>query len=273
VQLLETQIALKSTKEIDAALAEFKQTSLYVDKNDAQSVRGVDDLPNKFTMDYFALAYKSILGFATKAKIMETIEGAKRMVRELALARCETDDDVRMVEFYKLRLLNYCLAFRAKLESDIEADENRKTELCLIMAVCDLQPVPQALILPVVIHTLYKLKNFVYTAYAVRKLLRVADDEANVVKADTVQKMRKILSTCETKGTNATSFEFKESYLADADIYMKIEYSELRFLPKTELIACSYDLSHYLPQSKGNLSQLSEFCEIGYRGLGVKYFN
>lgn len=273
ISLLEIQIALRNTKYIDHILNEFKQTSLYIDKNDPQSVRGLDDLPNKYTMDYFASSYKNILGFATKAKIIETIEACKTMIRELIVARVETDDDVNKIEFYKERLLNYCLAFRAKLESDIEGDSNRKVELCVIMAVTDLEPIHQALILQIVINTLYKLKNYVYTAYVIRKLLRIAEDDGNIVKGDTVMKMKKILATCEQKGNNSTTFEFKESYLYEKDIYTKIEYSGLCFSPKSELIACSYDLSHYKPENKGETSLFSEFCEIGYKGLGVKYFN
>lgn len=273
VSLLETQIALKTTKNLDPILNEFKQTALYIDKNDPMSVKGLDDLPSKFTMSYFASAYKQILSYATKAKIIETIETAKTMIRELVLARAETDEDIVQIEQYKAKLLNYCLAFRAKLESDIEGDENRKTELCLIMCLSDLEPVHQALILQLVINTLYKLRNYVFAAYAVKKLLRVADEDANAVKGDIIQKMKKILATCEQKGTNASGFEFKESYLFDKDMHSKIEYSELRFMSKAELIACNYDLSHYKPERRGELSQFSEFCEIGYTGLGVKYFN
>ena len=273
LSLLETQIALKYPKYIETMLNEFKQTSLYIDKNDPASVKGLDDLPNRYTMEYFASSYKQILALASKAKILDTIEAAKTMIRELIVARAETDDDIIQIEYYKLKLLNYCLAFRAKLENDIEGDNNRKVELCLIMAVSDLEPIHQVLILQLAINTLYKLKNYVYTAYVVRKFLMIAENNEKAIKAETVQKMKKILVTCEQKGTNATSFEFKENYLYDKDIYAKIEYSELRLLPKTDLTACAYDLSHYLPEKKGEFSQFSEFCEIGYNGLGIKYFN
>lgn len=67
--------------------------------------------------------------------------------------------------------LNYRIALKAKQLNDSEKDHIRKTELCMIMAMSNLEPAHSLLILQIAVNNLYKLGNYVYCAFVAQKYL------------------------------------------------------------------------------------------------------
>lgn len=101
------------------------------------------------------------------------------------------------------------------MKNDKEKDYTRKTELCMIMAMSNLEPAHALLILKIAINNLYKLGCYLYASFVANKYLQIYENFENPAKKTNVAKMKKILKSCSSKGTNKINLDLSQKSIND----------------------------------------------------------
>ena len=227
-------------------------------------------LKNPFDMTYIKTRYKLLLSLATKGKLKECLDQVKNLLISTAVSNLKNKDEIEFVEEVKSKLLNYYIAFRAKMLNDKQKDLDKKTELCLIIALTTLEPSHSILILSIVINNLFKLKCYEYTSWVVRKYLKIVEE--NNLKPDGLKKMMKVLKVCEKRGSNKISIQnISENDLYKENSINRINFEDISLCNVKDLIKCNFDNSRYSSERKDDACILCDICTIGFKGDGLKY--
>ena len=204
-------------------------------------------LTNPYDLNYLKNQYNEVITLAS-TKLPETIDYINNLMSALMVTQVHNKEEFSEVKNIRNKLINYRIAFACKLKNDKEKDFARKTELCLIMSMCNLEIPHTLLILNLAINNLYKMKNFVYAGYAVSKYLSIAEKAKQ--KPANFAKMKKVQALCQKKGTNQHSLEFSEEMMSQEGWFENVDFLNLSLL-KGDRRQCIFDGSCYDASMEG----------------------
>lgn len=164
--------------------------------------------------------------------------------------------------------LDYILALRCELE---KKEQNRIMELSAYMSLFNMQTPHRVLALRQAMTVAYKAKNYVYSGYFAKKLIRLIEGNQNAAKPEQLQNAKKVLQSCEQFGTNESKIDLDEGWLYDEEFAVKFDCHTLAYIQDTKTaVKCPFCHARYSKDRTDKICDICQIAMVGQQVLGLK---